>query len=241
MRYTSRSMCSLAAAVLAATVFAGDGDRSATSDLRSERVAKPVSPLVLELAAQAREAELESAKGFGGTSPLVIPAAAFTTNGNHDDTYFFHPFNGAMRGKSSTDGCVQAPVYLPQRAQIFQIYASILDEDSGADVWVSLMRSDNLAYHDADEMASTHTNGSSGTPATSASKRSSSTGMLTVRTMFSHRVRCSARRCASRPRGSGRPPRGTWSSPAARCRCAADAETGTPRPPAPGGAVSPRC
>jgi hypothetical protein len=156
-------MCTLAAVVLAATVFAADGDRSAASDLRLEPLAKPVSPLAAELAAQAREAELESAKGFGGGSPLVVSAAAFTTNGNYDDTYFFHPFNGAMRGKSTTDGCVQAPVYLPQGARVFQIYASILDEDAGADVWVNLMRSDNLAYHDADEMASAHTNGSSGT------------------------------------------------------------------------------
>jgi hypothetical protein len=154
-------MCTLAAVVLAATVFAGDGDRSAASDIRLELLANPVSPLALELADRAREAEIESARGFGGSSPLVIPAAAFTTNGNYDDTYFFHPFNGAMRGKTGTDGCVQAPVYLPQGVQIFQIYASILDEDAGADVWITLMRSDNLAYHDADEMARCHTNGSS--------------------------------------------------------------------------------
>ena len=163
MRHASRSMCTLAIVVFAATVFAGDGDRSAAPDLRFEPLAKPVAPLALEEAARARDAEVESAKGFGGGSPLVISAAAFTTNGNYDDTYFFHPFNGAMRGKSSTDGCVQAPVYLPRGAKIFQIYASILDEDAGSDVYLSLMRSDNLAYHDADEMASANTNGSSST------------------------------------------------------------------------------
>jgi hypothetical protein len=124
-------------------------------------MAPPSSAEALAAAAAALQAEQEATKGFGGSSPLVVPAAAFATNGNYDGTYFFHPFEGHMRGTAATDGCVQAPVYLPRGAEVFQIYASILDEDAGADVYLSLMRSDNFAYHDADTMAAAHSNGSS--------------------------------------------------------------------------------
>jgi hypothetical protein len=163
MKHAVRSTCILFALVLAAAAHAEDVKRRAPEDPLPGPTRKAISPLAQKEATRAREAELESTKSFGGSSPLVIPAAAFATKGNSDDTYFFHPFNGAMRGKSTTDGCVQAPVYLPYLAELFQMYASILDEDAGADVYVTLMRSDNTAYHDADPMASTHTNGSSST------------------------------------------------------------------------------
>ena len=123
--------------------------------------AAPPTADVLENAARLRADEDATTKDFGGSSPLVIPAAAFATNGNYDDTYFFHPFEGSMRGKSATDGCVHAPAYLPQGAEVFQVYASVLDEDAAADVYIDLKRSNNYAYHDADTMASAHTNGSS--------------------------------------------------------------------------------
>lgn len=115
---------------------------------------------VLENAVQLRAEEAMTTKGFGGDSPMVISAAAFATNGNHDGTYYYHPFEGHMQGKSTTDGCVQAPLYLPEGAEISQLIASIIDEDSGADVYVSLMRSDNYAYHDADTLGTANTGGS---------------------------------------------------------------------------------
>lgn len=128
-------------------------------------IALATSPSVedLENTVRLRAQEAATTKGIGGDSPMVIPAAAFATNGNYEGTYFFHPFEGNMRGKSATDGCVQAPVYLPEGATIYQIYASILDEDAGEDVYVSLVRSDNYTYHDADTLGTSHTNGSSAT------------------------------------------------------------------------------
>jgi hypothetical protein len=161
MHYTPRTLCILVVLALAASATVVAGELSERTDPAARSAAVPLSQEVLEAAARARQSEQESSKGFGGGSPLVVPAAAFATNGNHDDTYFFHPFQGHMRGKSATDGCVQAPVYLPRGARVFQLYASILDDDSGADVYVTLMRSDNFAYHDADTMGSTHTNGAS--------------------------------------------------------------------------------
>jgi hypothetical protein len=158
MRYTKlhrvggQVLCAVMLCVL--TVAAEERDSNPAGAITKE---------VQELADRLRADEAATTKSFGGGSPLVIPAAAFSTNGNYDDTYFFHPFEGSMRGKSSTDGCVQAPAYLPRGAEVFQIYASILDEDAGSDVYVSLMRSDNYAYHDADLMANMHSNGSSGT------------------------------------------------------------------------------
>ena len=132
MTHPARSICALAAVILAASVWAGDGDRSVPKAPELEPVTRSVSALDLEKAARARKIELESTKAFGGASPLVIPAAAFTTNGNYDDTYYFQPFDGAMSGWPDTDGCVQAPAYLPRSARVFQVYASILDEDAGA-------------------------------------------------------------------------------------------------------------
>lgn len=121
--------------------------------LAASAPAAPPTDGALKTANRLRAEEKARTKGLGGGSPMVIPAAAFATNGNYDDTIFIHPFEGYIRGKSGTDGCVQAPLYLPQGAEISEVYASILDNDAGANAFVALMRSDNTAYHDSDELA----------------------------------------------------------------------------------------
>jgi len=161
MQHTSTILGTMAVLVLAATGPVSAHELTDRADASSTSLVVQQSPEALEAAARARQAEEASTKGLGGGSPLVIPAAAFATIGNYDGTYRFDVFDGHMRGRSATDGCVQAPVYLPRRAEVTNLWASIIDEDSGADVFVFLKRSDNFAYHDADTMGTAHTSGSS--------------------------------------------------------------------------------
>lgn len=82
---------------------------------------------------------------FGGGSPLVVPAAAFVPDGFIPDSHFF-PFGGGyFQGTSDNDGCMVAPVYLPDQAEIIEMYASLYDNDSDRGVNVTLRRVDNFS------------------------------------------------------------------------------------------------
>ncbi len=111
------------------------------------QVLKPADP-----AAVARELEMAS-KGIGGTSPLVIPAAAFASKGNSAGSSYFQMFSGYLQGSSLAGGCVQAPVYLPQGVEIVSLYASLYDNDPTNNVYVTLTRASNGGYHDSNDMA----------------------------------------------------------------------------------------
>ena len=80
------------------------------------------------------------------SSPLVIPAADFTSTGtNPGSTFFFfgdeqNPNGGYVRGNASGDGCLKAPAYLPDAALVDSFYAYVYDDESTYTVSVGLNR-----------------------------------------------------------------------------------------------------
>jgi hypothetical protein len=76
-------------------------------------------------------------QAFGGSAPLVIPAAAFTSDGFDPDGFFFSFAGGYVNGDGSA--CLKAPVYLPKGAVVYRTYASLYDNASG-NVTVNLRR-----------------------------------------------------------------------------------------------------
>jgi len=91
--------------------------------------------------AQLQAAPASSTEGFDNVSPLVIPAAAFRSDGWDpvDDTMFYF-LGGYMRGDDNLYGCVQAPAYLPQGAYIYNMFASVYDNDPASSISVTLWR-----------------------------------------------------------------------------------------------------
>jgi hypothetical protein len=76
-------------------------------------------------------------QGFGGSSLLVIPAAAFTSDGGDPDGFFFDFSGGYIDGSGTA--CLKAPAYLPDGAIITSVYASLYDNAAG-NVTVDLRR-----------------------------------------------------------------------------------------------------
>ncbi len=106
--------------------------------------------------------EGDQAKNFGGTTPLMIPAAAFATKGNDAESTNFVFGAGFIKGTGVSGGCIQAPVYLPPFARVYQVWASIIDNDGSNDASIWLTRSSNLTTGAATDMATISTSGSSG-------------------------------------------------------------------------------
>ncbi len=118
---------------------------------------EPTGTQSMQAADLSRELELVSTKGIGGVTPFVIPAAAFSAK-DVGSSAFFKTFSGYMQG-SSMGGCVQAPVYLPQGAEIVEMWASLYDNDPGVDIYVTLIRTEHGGYHSSDDLATLHTSG----------------------------------------------------------------------------------
>jgi hypothetical protein len=76
-------------------------------------------------------------QGFGGPSPLVIPAAAFTSDGGDPDGFYFSFGGGYINGDGTA--FLKTPAYLPKGAIVYQVYASLYDNASG-NVTVNLRR-----------------------------------------------------------------------------------------------------
>ncbi|MEE4270637.1 MAG: hypothetical protein V2I67_03120 [Thermoanaerobaculales bacterium] len=97
-----------------------------------------------EAAASGPSADESALKGFPGASPLVIPAAAFSSKGNDPTSTNFIWNGGYLRGVDpSGGGCVQAPAYLPDNVEITGFYASFIDNDPVANYWIWLTRTTN--------------------------------------------------------------------------------------------------
>jgi hypothetical protein len=82
-------------------------------------------------------------------SPLVIPAADFRADGFFPDSahFWFNP--GEWEGTTATYGCLMAPAYLPAGANVYQVWASVVDNDAIDNVTVILSRVDNYSgIHD---------------------------------------------------------------------------------------------
>jgi len=85
----------------------------------------------------------------GYTSPLVIPAAAFTSDGGDPDGFFFDFGGGYVNGSGTA--CLKAPAYLPNGSIITSVNAFLYDNASG-NVTVNLRRV-NVDTGTSNEMA----------------------------------------------------------------------------------------
>ena len=81
--------------------------------------------------------EGSSITATGYTSPLVIPAADFSSDGAFPDDFFFDFETGYVQGYDFA--CLKAPVYLPNGVSVEGIGASLYDNDYG-NVEVDLKR-----------------------------------------------------------------------------------------------------
>jgi hypothetical protein len=72
-------------------------------------------------------------------SPLVIPAADFSSDGGFPDGYFFDFETGFLRGDDFA--CLKAPAYLPHGVTVDYVGASLYDNATGS-VTVNLKRVD---------------------------------------------------------------------------------------------------
>ncbi len=99
-------------------------------------------------------------KGFPATSPLVIPAAAFATNGSDPSSHRMVWFEGYLAGTALPGGCVQAPAYLPDNTEITSFYISYIDEDGGQNFSVWLTRTTNTSVAPFLDLATITTSGS---------------------------------------------------------------------------------
>jgi hypothetical protein len=78
------------------------------------------------------------------TSPLVIPAAAFRSDGFLPGSFFF-PFSGGyLQGDSENYGCVEAEAPLPSGFVVKRMSVSLYDNDAGRNVSVTLRKVDNF-------------------------------------------------------------------------------------------------
>jgi hypothetical protein len=92
------------------------------------------------------DAPIQSApQNFGENEKLVvIPAAAFVSDGFLPDSFFF-PFGGGyFQGNGSNYGCMEAPVYVPAGRNLLRMYASVYDNDPTRSISIALRRVDNF-------------------------------------------------------------------------------------------------
>lgn len=75
---------------------------------------------------------------------LVIPSAEFRHDGNSPDLGFFSFSGGYWRGEAGSP-CLMAPVYLPRIGTVYQVWATVYDNDASLDFWLNLYRVDNYS------------------------------------------------------------------------------------------------
>jgi hypothetical protein len=75
-------------------------------------------------------------------SPLIIPAADFSSDGVDPDGFSFDFAGGYVNGDGTA--CLKAPAYLPDGASVASVYASLYDNAPG-NVMVILRRVDNVS------------------------------------------------------------------------------------------------
>lgn len=95
------------------------------------------------------------------SSPLVIPAADFSSDGFDPDSFRFSFIGGYMTGQN-VNNCQQAPAYLPAGAAVSNLFVSLYDNDAANDLALEVRRVNNFNGQ-SDTMASVKSTGASGT------------------------------------------------------------------------------
>jgi hypothetical protein len=101
----------------------------------------------------AAELEAASTTAASGSGYLVLPPAAFTSDGLIPDGFFVYFGGGYFVGQVESSACVLAPVNLPAGVQITSLEARLDDQNSDAYEWFDLYRI-NLQTGNAEIIAS---------------------------------------------------------------------------------------
>jgi hypothetical protein len=97
----------------------------------------------------------------GDTTVCVsIPAAAFHSDGNYPDCFFFSFYSGYITTTLSSNCCVSTPVHVPEGAVIYQVWISAIDNSGSSNQSLRLFRV-NKNTGTVDIMATVSTSGQS--------------------------------------------------------------------------------
>ncbi|MBN1640597.1 MAG: hypothetical protein JXA09_05115 [Anaerolineae bacterium] len=75
-----------------------------------------------------------------GTSYLVLPAAAFSSDGVDPDGFFFSFGGGYLVGTAESGACLAAPVRLPAGTTVVSLEVFLLDSNNSNQEWFDLYR-----------------------------------------------------------------------------------------------------
>lgn len=109
------------------------------------------------------EAQIAAGSTKSWSTPLVISAADFRTNGYNRESFYFSS-NGYMVGEGTTVVLI-APVYLPHGSTVRGLTSYVFDNSTSCgypEVTVWLNRVGAVAGHEMQTMASVTTSGASG-------------------------------------------------------------------------------
>ena len=121
-------------------------------------------------------------------SPLVVPAAAFSGDGDAEGSYYFLFSEGYIYGNSQNYGCVKAPVYPPHGATVTSVWATVRDNNASDNIELRLRRV-NILTGVMDTMATLTTSGAS-TNIQQISDTSVSEGVIDNTLYFYYLVDC---------------------------------------------------
>ncbi len=97
-----------------------------------------------------------TAQAYG--SPLIIPGAAFTNDGEGPSDFRFFFVDGYVAGGDADTAFMKAPAYLPHGATVTQVCYTVYDNSNFNDVSVFLVRKNQFSSDSADTMSSLTSN-----------------------------------------------------------------------------------
>lgn len=104
-----------------------------------------VAAILLVFAFLPAPAESAGLNNLSGVAPVMVPAAAFVSDGFQPDSFFF-PFGGGyFQGDANNYGCMEAPIYIPQGAKVMEVFASVYDNDVARGISIAVRRVDNFS------------------------------------------------------------------------------------------------
>jgi hypothetical protein len=120
-------------------------EAATNEDSGSGQPSEVLSPAEAKAREGRRRAATGDVGGQGYSSPLVIPAADFTNDGNTPSGFFFPFVGGYLESDGVIHTCHMAAAYVPDGATIDSIYASVVDNDATKHLYFRLYRVDNFS------------------------------------------------------------------------------------------------
>ena len=127
----------------------------------NETIAGEIPELSFRTEAEVLDYIAASEDFAGQFQPHIVPGAAFISDGFDPNSSLFSFFTGYIRGTSAADGCVRAPVQLPDGATVVNLFGYLYDDDSASNITLTLRRKQNAGTFPSEEMAAVSTSGDS--------------------------------------------------------------------------------